>query len=151
ESLAVELFRAGVPAGWAALALAAFAAWRWARTHAAEPHVLGVVGLLAGVLAGCTTRWLGATPWQAHQGLVSGWSTLGLAFGLLALSATAWPRGALRGWQEGLGGVLILVGVAGSLAGDAPLAATVVPLVGAVALAGCMAVGYGEPLRVYVA
>src|SRR5262249_7665606 len=114
-------------------------------------HVLGVAGLLAGVLAGCTARWLGASPWQAHQVFIGCWSILGLAFGLLALSATNWSRIALRAWQEGLGLALIVVGVVGSGASGAPLEATAVPLLGAVGLAGCMAVGYGEPSRVYLA
>src|SRR5262249_39601747 len=131
----------GGEAGWLALALSAAAAWWCAAADRPQDrlHVLGLVGLAAGVLAASHARaWDTPGRWVSYHVLAACWSGLalsGVAAGWLVPGSVR--RGwRMHGWLAGLTAALLVV----ALAGGWDARGKVLTPAGA-ALAGCLLAG----------
>jgi hypothetical protein len=135
----------GGPAGWAALALSAAAAWWHSNLDrpAGRVHVAGWAGLAAGVLAMCSAlRWDVASPWWLSFHVLAGvWG--GAAAALAAGWASRLERPA-RGWLAVYAALMTLLALRGAVDSTVYPAAPPACALAASALMATVALGSGR-------
>ena len=160
----------GDPGGWATLlATAAAALWRLGEVKPhARIHVLGLVGLSAGVLAACAAAPWDAGDWLSFHVLTLVWVSLGFAataVGSLAFAlrtaglapggplaqgfAALFPARRVRGWLEGVGLAVAFLAFRGGAEDPYRPYSTATTALAVSVMAGALALWFRRSYHVY--